>query len=78
MPDEAPLAASPRLAAPLFRSVSGWLRSPPWPRRGLQLPDQRPVEQVSWLQAIEFCRRLAAITGDAPLLLDGDEAAGWR
>ena len=44
----------------------------------MQLTDQRPVEQVSWLQAIEFRRRLAAITGDAPLLLDGDEAAGWR
>ena len=40
----------------------------------MQLPDQRPVVQVSWQQAIEFGRRLAAITGDASLLLDGDEA----
>jgi hypothetical protein len=77
MPDEAPLAASPRLAAFSIGLRLAALPALAAPRAAASRP-ARPVEQVGWQQAIEFCCRLAAITGDAPLLLDGDEAAGWR
>jgi len=53
-----------RLVPPLGQ---GWKRELPLnPSHFSGQPDsdQRPVEQVSWLHAIEFCRRLAAFTGD--------------
>ena len=54
-----------RLVPPLGQRWERELPLNPSNFSGKPNSDQRPVEQVHWQQAIEFCRRLAAITGDA-------------
>jgi formylglycine-generating enzyme required for sulfatase activity len=54
-----------RLVPPLGQRWERELPLNPSNFSGKPNSDQRPVEQVNWQQAIEFCRRLAAITGDA-------------
>jgi formylglycine-generating enzyme required for sulfatase activity len=53
-----------RLVPPLGQRWERELPLNPSQFSGQPDSDQRPVEKVSWLQAIEFCRRLSAFTGD--------------
>jgi formylglycine-generating enzyme required for sulfatase activity len=53
-----------RLVPPLGQRWERELPLNPSKFSGQPDSDQRPVEKVSWLQAIEFCRRLSAFTGD--------------
>ncbi len=53
-----------RLVPPLGQRWERELPQNPSMFSGRPDSDQRPVEKVSWQQAIEFCRRLSAITGD--------------
>jgi formylglycine-generating enzyme required for sulfatase activity len=53
-----------RLVPPLGQRWERELPLTPSNFSGQPDSDQRPVEQVSWEQAIECCRRLSAITGD--------------
>ena len=54
-----------RLVPPLGQTWQQELPLNPSKFSGKPDSEQRPVERVNWQQAIEFCRRLAAITGDA-------------
>ncbi len=53
-----------RLVPPLGQRWQRELPLNPSQFSGQPYSDQRPVEKVSWLHAIEFCRRLSAFTGD--------------
>jgi formylglycine-generating enzyme required for sulfatase activity len=54
-----------RLVPPLGQRWQRELPLNPSKFSGQPYSDQRPVEKVIWQQAIEFCRRLSALTGDA-------------
>jgi len=54
-----------RLVPPLGQRWERELPLNPSKFSGQPYSDQRPVEKVIWQQAIEFCRRLSALTGDA-------------